>query len=284
MTEIQTIILDVYKEFKRICDENGLRYFAIGGTCIGAIRNKGFIPWDDDMDVAMPFEDYIRFQKIVQKNLNEPYELFCPGERKYHLVRFLKLHNKKTTFVEQNRVKYPETYMGVFMDIMPLVGFPENHKMGKCHIRKCRIYLAIHNACNLRLKDKPTLKSKIFSLVSKPFTIGKPFNHYLLKYQELISRYKFGETKDVFFAWRVPLEAPYKNIFPYEIFAESISVPFEDTEMRVPKDYDCYLKMDFGDYMKLPPEDKRMGGHPAAILDLHKSYKEYVKEYAECKK
>lgn len=284
MTEIQSIILDVYKEFKRICDEKGLRYFAIGGTCIGAIRHKGFIPWDDDMDVAMPLEDYIRFQEIVQTDLKPPYELFDIKEHPNSFLKFLKLYNGKTTFVECTNQYNKDSYMGVFMDIMPLVGFPEDKKEGRCHLKKANIFARLSAASRLRLKDKPTLKSKIFSLVSKPITIGKPFNYYLLKYQNLISRYKFGETKDVFFAWRVPLEAPYKNMFPYEIFAESISVPFEDTEMRVPKDYDRYLKMDFGDYMKLPPEDKRRGGHPAAILDLHKSYKEYVKEYAECKK
>lgn len=275
MTDIQVEILNIFREFKRICDENGLRYFAIGGTCIGAIRHKGFIPWDDDLDVAMPWEDYMKFRTLAAKKVREPFELFDSNEHKHSLVRFLKLHNKNTTFIEEYQENNGDRYTGIFMDIMPITGFPDDDSIKDKFFKKCIWYSKLNAACRFEVTHKPTLKSKLFSIATIPLTIGKPFNYYSLKYEEYIAQNRFGETSRVLFPWRIPVRAPYKNVFPYEIFKESVEVPFEDTTIRVPKEYDRYLKMDFGDYMKLPPEEKRHGGHPAAVIDFNKSYKEY---------
>ena len=275
MTNIQVEILNVFREFKRICDENGLRYFAIGGTCIGAIRHKGFIPWDDDLDVAMPWEDYVRFRTLAAEKLEAPFELFDSNNHKRSLVRFLKLHNRNTTFIEKYQESNSDRYTGIFIDIMPITGFPENDCEKDKFFKKCIWYSKLNAACRFEIKYKSTVKSKLFSIVMMPLTIGKPYNYYSLKYDEYIAQNGFGQTSRVLFPWRIPVRAPYKNVFPYEIFSDSIEVPFEDTTIRVPKEYDRYLKMDFGDYMELPPEEKRHGGHPAAVIDFHKSYKEY---------
>ena len=278
MTEIQDEILNVFGEFKRISDNNHLRYFAIGGTCIGAIRHQGFIPWDDDLDIAMPMEDYNKFRAIVHENGNSPFELYDSEEHKHSLVRFLKFHNGQTTFIEERQKNNSDRYTGIFMDIMPIVGFPDENRDQKKIFRKCLWYCRLNAACRFEIKYKHTLRSKLFSIVTKPLTMGKPFNFYSQKYEKYIAQNRFGETRQVLFPWRIPVRAPYKNVFPYEIFKESIEVPFENTTIRVPKEYDRYLEMDFGNYMELPAKEKRRGGHPAAIIDFHRSYKEYQED------
>ena len=117
---LQLAELDILKEFKRICEEHNLRYFAIGGTCLGAVRHQGFIPWDDDIDVAMPYEDYVRFIEIAKPGLRKPYELFDPVDHEVCGCTFLKMHNSNTAFIEKVREAYTDSYFGVFIDIINL--------------------------------------------------------------------------------------------------------------------------------------------------------------------
>ena len=100
----------------------------------------------------------------------------------------------------------------------------------------------------------------------------------MLKWDKLCTKNPINNKNDILFCWRIPLTKPYSNIFNYEDFKDSIEVPFEDTIIKVPIGYDNYLKKDFGDYMKLPPENKRITHNPA-ILDLNKSYKVYANNY-----
>lgn len=275
MTELQKRILEVFKKFQEICGQNNLQYYAIGGTCLGAIRHGGFIPWDDDLDVAMPLDDYNKFRGICKNNPSLQYGLFDWEDKRHSEITFLKFYDKRTTFIESAIAEMPDRYIGVFMDIMPIVGLPDDNNVKEKFLRKCLWYGRFDRACRFEVKYKESLKSKIFSIVSRPLMIGKSFNYYSLRYEEYIAQNKFGATNRVLFPWRIPLEAPYKNIFPYEIFKENIEVPFENTIIYVPKGYDQYLRMDFGDYMRLPPEEKRRGGHPAAVIDFNVSYKYY---------
>lgn len=279
MTEEQEKLLALYKKFRSICIQNKFRYFAIGGTCLGSIRHKGFIPWDDDMDIAMPLADYNKFRKLCKKNPIPNVDLFDYEERKHSRISFLRFCDEGTTYVEKGESDFTEAYKGVFIDIMPLVGLPEDkHGAKKKYLKKCYWYMRLNYARRFEIKYKKSYKSKFFSIIVTPLILGKAFNYYSLKYEEHISQYQFGEMKEVFFPWRIPLIAPYRNVFPYELFEKSMLFPFEDTDIPVPKEYDTYLKMDFGNYMQLPPVEKRVGGHKGAIVDLHKSYKEYINE------
>ena len=274
MTDIQVEILKIFREFKRICDKFNLRYFAIGGTCIGAIRHNGFIPWDDDLDVAMPWDDYTKFRNIAPTELNAPFELYDYKDYKQCELRFLKLHNEKTAFIEEAHKRNYDRFTGVFMDIMPIVGFPDNEALQSRLVRKCAWYHKLDVACRFDIKNKPTFKSKVFSIIVRPLTAGKPYDYFSLIYENLVEKNKFGETKNVLIVWNFP-NKNYRGIYPYELFSESIEVPFESTTIRVPKGYDTYLKMEFGNYMELPPENERYGSHVASVIDFNKSYKEY---------
>lgn len=275
--KLQNKILEIFKIFKKICDENGLKYYAVGGTCIGAIRHKGFIPWDDDLDVAMPIDDYEKFRMISKKCLPRKYKVIDYINNDNYFFNFIKIEDITTTFVEPGEMNNLSRYKGVYIDIMPIGGINKN--IIKARIFKYKYYINSKYNKNIRLKykDKKTIKGKIFWILSRIKFLFKSKDYYSKKYDELCKKYKISEKNDILFPWRIPLRKPYSNVFDYNDFKETCEVPFEDTTIAVPIGYDNYLKKDFGDYMKLPPESKRICHNPA-ILDLEKSYLTYVEE------
>ncbi len=275
--QVQNKALEIFKIFRKICISYGLAYYAIGGTCIGAIRHHGFIPWDDDIDVAMPLKDYLKFREIAKKELKYPYELVDYMNNGYERLNFLKIHNIETTFVEKVEKDYPERYKGIFIDIMPVTGCPDDVKYANRFIKKIGFYRWLKRM-RITSKEEISVKKRILWLLIHALTCVKQKKYYCQKWEEEVQKYEYGKYKNVLFPWRIPLEKPYSNVFPYDYFSEVIEVPFEDTYICVPKDYDGYLKKDFGDYMTLPPVEKRISSHNNEIIDANKSYKEYIKE------
>lgn len=278
MNELQKVILDIFKEYRNLCERHGLRYFAIGGTCIGAIRHKGFIPWDDDLDVVMPWDDYQKFRIIAAKELTSPYELYDFESHKHCTHLFMKIHNVSTTFIEEEYSVFEDRKTGVFMDVMPMVGLPVSKEKTIKYINECKMLSRWNYAHRFSVFERKsmknnTIKSRLFSILTLPFRIGKSYNFYSKKYEQKLNTYSYEDADAVFFAWRTSLKGTYKNVFPKSIFDQYLEVPFEDTSIRVPKDYDRYLRMDFGDYMKLPPIDKQISVHDAEIIDLGNSYR-----------
>lgn len=275
ISALQRIILNNYKEFKRICEKYGLRYYAIGGTCIGAVRHQGFVPWDDDMDVAMPLDDFLEFRNVAPLELSDPYELFDIDEHKHCAFRFLKLINQETTFIENGCEPYPDRYCGVFLDIMPLCGAPNDPNEREKYLN----FIMQSWRKNIHLRFPPdyfkTIKSRAYSLITIYRHVLMPFYYYTRKVGRICKKYSFDSSDNTFFIWR---RNPNRMFFLHRDFADYIDMPFEDTMIRVPVGYDSYLKADFGDYMTLPPEEERHLVHQAAILDLNRSYKEYIKE------
>ena len=271
---MQLVELDIFKAFKAIYEKHNLRYFAIGGTCIGAVRHHGFIPWDDDMDVAMPYEDYVKFFEVAPSELPENLAVIDLNAR--HLPQFfMKIHNINTAIIGEYNLHYKEGYAGLFIDIFPINGLPRGKLRQKIFIfiirmlRKCDFVL--------RYEVHETLKKKLFLL----FTRKVPFYYFANLIKNIVSKCKFDFSDKIIFPWRAlpgdPQDKYYQGVFYHEDFKNFLEVPFEDTTMRVPVGYDRYLTMDFGDYMTLPPEDKRRSLHieTAKIIDFERSYKYY---------
>ena len=280
--KIQHIELEILSEFKRICEKYSLQYFAIGGTCIGAIRHQGFIPWDDDIDIAMPLKDYKKFVEIAKSELREPYLIYTPEEHRLYQFNFVKIHDANTFYIRKNYAPYPDRYTGVFFDVMPIYG------MGKTKIEQsinsvmCDLWLYRNKAIRLPYDFYPS--TAVWNYIwhtTRLFAGKKQFNYYIEKMEAKLGKYPFPNSDKVMFGWRkrpsiFRKKYKYKNVFYYEDFAESIEVPFENTTIRVPKGYDRYLRMDFGDYMQLPPENQRSSSHQRnCVLDLENSYKLY---------
>lgn len=283
LEEIQRIELELYKEFKRICDSHHLRYFAIGGTCIGAVRHKGFIPWDDDIDVAMPYQDYKKFQLIAQRELKEGISLYLPENHKQYNEIFMKLQNDCTTFIQPTQKGSPEDYTGVWIDIMPIFGMPKG-KFGQWHMSLICNALRFFNAKHrMPLSMQNRLISRIGWFLDIPIRKIKPFNYYIELIEKIMGKYPFDNSDKVLFGWRkspniIDKNYTYKNVFYYVDFKEMLELTFEDTSIAVPYGYDRYLTMDFGRYMELPPKEKRISSHDAMIIDLKKPYKEYIRK------
>ena len=272
--QVQRVILEIYKEFQRVCDQHNLRYYAIGGTCIGAVRHQGFIPWDDDIDVAMPYEDYQKLRSL-RNPFRPPFEIYDYNIFKQDSCLFLKLHDVDTAFIQYSAVKYADRYIGCSIDIMPVCGIPDDDKLQVRFLQKCRIYNILNHAQRFPLREKKKFLGKALWLLSVPFRLTKPYNYYSGKMEKLFSQNQFGTTAKIMFGWRMNKK---RMLFHYADFSDYIEMPFEDTTMRVPIGYDNYLRKDFGDYMTLPPEEERISMHPTAVIDLQKSFREYAKE------
>ena len=277
--ELQNVILEIYKEFQRICNKYNLKYYAIGGTCIGAIRHNGFIPWDDDMDLAMPIDDYLKFKEIACNELNQNYRLldYLDTTRFYRNNLFIKIEDIRTTFVEKSEINDVNKYKGVCLDIMPICGCSKDIKKRKKLIFQFYKYIKLNQTKNRSINEMKSVKGKLLWLLTQPIVCFKKDTYYLKKCEDLAKIYTLNESNDVLFIWRIPVRGNYKNCFPYSFFAESTSKNFEDTLIECPIDYDNYLKYDFGNYMKLPPKEKRITHRPI-LFDLNKSYLEYQKE------
>ena len=125
MDQTQKIMLEVYKKFKKICDDNNLRYFAAGGTKLGAVLWGGIIPWDDDIDIVMPIDDMYKLIKILTEKPVKNIDFFDGLRADYSDIIGIKIFDKNTMFTSNNLISRPEAFTGVFIDVFPMVGTPD---------------------------------------------------------------------------------------------------------------------------------------------------------------
>lgn len=283
--KIQLKELEILKVFQEICKRHNLRYFAIGGTCLGAVRHKGFIPWDDDVDVAMPYEDYMKLLELAKTELPENYKTYDAYSEKGCLWNHLyKIHDINTALIEGPCIKesHADRYWGIFIDVFPVCGVPATQKEFDSFMKAKRFYDKWNRKLRNNLRFRKTLRSLIAYPCCELFILFNPFYYFTRKAADLALKYPVGCSDKILFVDRP--EKPnkygwYKNIFMYEDFKNVIEVPFENMSINIPAGYDRYLTMDFGDYMTLPPEEQRLthsewfGG---GIVDFERSYKYYA--------
>ena len=266
LKDIKVIEVGILKEFINICDTLGLRYYLMGGTMLGAVRHKGFIPWDDDIDVGMPRGDYEIFLSKAQSML--PNNIFVQSfetDRDY-MANFAKLRRSDTTFVEIAWKKRKINH-GVYIDVFPLDYYPDDEDGRKKFSKKNRVY-ARRLFSEYDLKEK-TIKYKLISFLLK---IAYPSAESVLKKRDKLFREvsPSGMIANYCGAWG------QKEIVPAEWYGEGTMLEFEGIQVCVPKEYDKWLTQVYGDYMQLPPEEKRIPRHTVAFVDLERSYTVYV--------
>ncbi len=241
-------------------ESHGLRYYAYGGTLLGAVRHKGFIPWDDDIDILVPREDYLKLLSLNDELSNTKYKLISPRDVGYYEM-FAKIVDTHTTILEAKDGIYP---IGVFVDIFPLDYLNESddyiYKLQDdifCEFHKYKSSIAgfsLKKFCKSLIDcDIVRLKQIVASLIRQ----GKS-QHYLDKF--FAYDCQLSESKGI-----KPIcmyAPPFKGkIYKQEWFSSIISCPFETININIPVGYHDFLTLLYGDYMTLPPEDKRINHH-----------------------
>ncbi len=261
LKKLHQVEVEILDEIVRICKKHKLNYYLVGGTLIGAIRHKGFIPWDDDLDISMPREDYEKFLEVAPLELNEKYYLENRKyNEKFHLP-FTKIKKNNTEFREIFTSKL-DNHKGIFVDIFPL----DNIKNPSNFLTKIRSIIIKNTVQAVFVK----LKLQKLNECRRPFlcALYQPFSvKTMYKFQ------RFLMTKDN------KIETKYLCNFcgQYSIWKETfdrkmltpVKVPFEDKKYNTFKYYDEYLRHIYGDYMKLPPEEDRVNHSPSNIDFTH---------------
>ena len=248
LDELKSIQLDLLQKTADFCENNGLRYFLCGGTLIGAIRHKGYIPWDDDIDIAMPRPDYDQFVKTFNQQYNYCQVASLEVNLKYEYA-FAKVFDNRIVFKE---LHYPGDIFGVHIDVFPADGVKNSMQVYKIMI--------LHKFLNTKRANyyKRTISKKIINTIGKllllPFSarqIAKLMDHEARKYT-FGSMPKSGVIANPY----GPCEIVDKSVFESEVYHE-----FEGRDFRVPVGYDTWLRSVYGDYMQLPPEEHRVSHH-----------------------
>lgn len=268
MTELQSKLVDMLSWFHDFCEKNGLRYYIIAGTMLGAVRHKGFIPWDDDIDVGMPRSDYEKLRKMSMAEQDGQYRFEYPSlENKNYSRLFAKLYDTNTTFIEKERYTMKR---GIYIDIFPLDGIGNTREEAeKNYKRFYRNYVL-----NLMITG-PFLKRRSFSKNAAVFVgrlISPVFvNRHKLakKIDDICKIYDFDEMDIV---CNLMGGIGTRGCVPREYFGSPTLIEFENITVYGLEKPDLYLKAMYGDYMKLPPIEKQISLHDSVECDLHKSY------------
>ena len=271
MNDIQKIILDIFKATSRIADEHKIAFYAVGGTCLGAIRHQGFIPWDDDIDIAVPIEDYELFLDILRNELPDFYTIRFMDYSEHYGNIFAKVIDERTTMIEKLEYAYPDSYKGVFLDIMPLSGMPSNPVARRLFCRKVNIYRILNDIRRFKSEELDLSWKKKLWPVIRTFDRIIPVDYFSKKWFAMLKRYPYRTCKYTGYVWWFDV---LRLIYPKEVFGKPTPLKFEDTTMYCPEQWNLLLNQQFGDYMSPPPKNKQKPIHKGTI-DLNHSYHDY---------
>ena len=249
--EARKLELNLLIEFAEYCEKKNLRYALAYGTLIGAIRHKGFIPWDNDIDVVMPRPDYEKFIKEEEKEKISSY-MECLDYHETRTFPFAKLIDKRTCLKEHFLVT--EDNMGVYIDIFPLDGFPDSEKEQRKLFAKAKFWYKMFAFANYRFNTGSNRIKWLLKCVLYPFSRLVSNRFVCERLNHICKKYPYDESRMVGnIVWGFGME----EIIPKHYMEKEYGM-FENEKLCIPKGYDGYLRQCYGDYMKLPPEEERI--------------------------
>ena len=266
--ELQEIEVGILRDFIYVCEQLNIKYYLIGGTLLGAVRHKGFIPWDDDIDVGLMRDDYERFLKEAGELL--PEHLFLQTyetDSEYPQV-FAKIRDKNTAFIETS-VKDNKMNHGIFIDIFPLDRCNIDKRKSFSFTLKQKIYTM--RAGSLMKNHKLDFRRSLIRQVCKLIC---PSPHKAqIKLDKLFRSMPDGDCI-------INFSGIYgdRELMPEGWYGDGVFLEFENLQVRVPKEYTKWLSQVYGNYMELPPEEKRVTHHLNDVIDTKSSYTNYIKQ------
>lgn len=259
LEELKQIEFQLLKDFKIICEDHSFNYSILGGTLLGAVRHKGFIPWDDDIDVMMPRPDFERF-KVYCINNEVPFALLCNDIFSEYGYMFAKIMNPKTVIIEENTNRYG-LEQGIYIDIFIYDGMGNDEKTAKRRFNQSALLRELLVACNWNHYFKSKTHSILYEparfllyIISRPFKFRWLINHIEMKYKKV----DFYQSE---YVGNLCSDRRDKSVIKRSCFDKYVNMEFEGEMFKALVGYETYLKAMYGDYMKLPPEDKRVSHH-----------------------
>ncbi len=257
----------IVKEVKRICEENGIKYFMIAGTLLGAVRHKGFIPWDDDMDIGMLREDYEKFIELAKRDMREEFFLQTTETDSAYGLNFAKIL-LNGTFIDESSASN-KAQKGISIDVFPFDAVPDNaedvakHKKRTYFLRRLLLAKQNYNVCG----KKEYVKRIVYGVLNfiALFYSREKICEKLDSECKRYNRQNEKPTKIVNIGGAYGYD---KETILREWVDSTEELPFEDFTLCAPAGYKEYLEYFYGDYMTPPPEDKRYNRHGLNKVDF----------------
>lgn len=261
--KLKVVLLELLHEFDRVCKKHNIPYVVFCGTALGAVRHKGFIPWDDDLDVSMLREDYERFLKVAPEELQDKYYLQAEFSEHWNM-HFSKLRKNNTTFLEKFHPKDKKMHQGIYIDIFPCDNADNREWVRKLQFYSSRIALA--NTIYKRGYESESRSKKVFMWLCSILPV-KPFHRFAMGRKK-----KNSECVHTFLSCTSRYK---KGVYKRTWFTETVEMDFEDMKVPVSAHYDELLTVLYNDYMTLPSEEDRKIKEHAILIDTEKNYSEY---------
>lgn len=271
--QLQLKLLEIFLYFKKICEENNLTYWCGGGTMLGAVRHKGFIPWDDDLDVFLPRKDYERLYEIWDQVADTSHYVLVRTDEKvnYHHAA-MNLVDVRTTYVNRHSVN-EDIYHGIYIDVIPFEGCPSSKVERALQIYHS-IMFSVFNVQRLHDNQGSFLRLPTKILLS---LVRSSQSRYKIwkKHQDKMTQYDFFTAKYV-----KETVSSFKGLFRLydrDIF-NTVDAVFEGHMVKIPAGYDYYMKCIYGDYMSLPKDisiDMSSRYEVIKFIDLNEPYTKY---------
>lgn len=254
--EKQNIAYEILVTFDKLCRNNGLTYVISSGTLLGAVRHKDFISWDDDIDVAMPREDYDRLLRLDIGKVNKHYKIIHKNNTKNIGIAYAKIIDRRTVLREDVAVTYRS---GIFMDVIPIDGLPESQSEIERHIRKIEHYKRWMNYRKMKFKKGRNIGTTILKFCA--LMVARLFFNLtkgVERLDRLARKYPFYQSDKVAM---LVLGYGKREVMDRVQYTTLVELPIRDHYFYAPAHYEEFLTSIYGDYMELPPVEKRWG-HP----------------------
>ena len=263
---LQARLVPMLECIDKVCREHHLRYYLWAGTMLGAVRHKGFIPWDDDMDICRPRPDYDLLLAHCHEWMPAPFEVVGPHNRSDYPYPFAKVEDSSTTVLERPDFNFPE---GIYVDIFPIDGIPSDKAVATKHLKKYKFWRHL-----LFFRGRDPFKHGKGPRSWWPLLIHKMYSLQQLqdKVQRLMTQYKFDDCEQV-----IDYDSVFRGIVAKKILGEPKEYEFEGKKFLGVSDAHQYLTEMYGDYMTPPPKEKQIQ-HNFYYINLELPYREFAKQ------